>query len=134
MAEAQLDPSFPGGFRAGFLAHRRDALAALLARAEARGEWQARVARATLIYTAFGVMWYACSRWARGWTTPRAEAHAPDRAGRRRRSSRVSPLPARQPLPVGVRALRNVRALVLDRTGMCNGHEGTFATGTANRG
>jgi AcrR family transcriptional regulator len=58
MAEAQLDESFAGSFRDGFLAQRRGVMVELLARARARGEIGAEVNLDLVAEVFFGVLWY----------------------------------------------------------------------------
>jgi AcrR family transcriptional regulator len=58
MARAQIDEAFGLRFRAAFLQRRRDALAVILDRAQARGELPAGVSPGTLTDIVFGVLWY----------------------------------------------------------------------------
>jgi AcrR family transcriptional regulator len=58
MARAQIDEAFGQRFRAAFLQRRRDALAVILDRAQARGELPAGVSPGTLTDIVFGVLWY----------------------------------------------------------------------------
>jgi AcrR family transcriptional regulator len=58
MAEAQLDESFAGSFRDGFLAQRRGVMVELLARARTRGEIGAELNLDLVAEIFFGVLWY----------------------------------------------------------------------------
>jgi AcrR family transcriptional regulator len=58
MARAQIDEEFGQRFRASFLQRRRDALAVLLDRAQARGDLPLQLARDTVADVVFGVIWY----------------------------------------------------------------------------
>jgi len=58
MTHAQLDPAFGERFRERFLQARRDALGALLDRAEARGDLPATASKGTVADIVFGVVWY----------------------------------------------------------------------------
>jgi AcrR family transcriptional regulator len=58
MAEAQLDPTFLATLRRELIEPRRAALAAVLARAEARGELRAGQDKDLLLDLAFGFLWY----------------------------------------------------------------------------
>jgi AcrR family transcriptional regulator len=58
MARAQIDEEFGQRFRASFLQRRRDALAVILDRAQARGDLPLRLARGTVADVVFGVIWY----------------------------------------------------------------------------
>ena len=58
MARAQIDEGFGQRFRAGFLQRRRDALAVILERAQARGELPAHLTPGTIADIVFGVIWY----------------------------------------------------------------------------
>ena len=58
MARAQIDEAFGQRFRVAFLQRRRDALAVILDRAQARGELPAGVSPGTLTDIVFGVLWY----------------------------------------------------------------------------
>jgi AcrR family transcriptional regulator len=58
MAHAQLDTDFRDRFRASFLYRRRDALATVLHRAQARGELPASLSPGTAADIVFGVVWY----------------------------------------------------------------------------
>ena len=58
MAEAQIDPEFWQRFRDGFLQRRRDALAVITGRAQARGDLPPGVSPATVADIVFGVIWY----------------------------------------------------------------------------
>ena len=58
MARAQIDDAFGGRFRTAFLQRRRDALAVILDRAQARGELPAGVSPGTITDIVFGVIWY----------------------------------------------------------------------------
>ncbi|MGA2827239.1 MAG: TetR/AcrR family transcriptional regulator [Streptosporangiaceae bacterium] len=58
MARAQIDDAFGQRFRTAFLQRRRDALAVILDRAQARGELPAGVPAGTIADIVFGVIWY----------------------------------------------------------------------------
>jgi hypothetical protein len=58
MAHAQLDNAFHARFRASFLLRRRDALAMVLDRADARGQLPERLTASTAADIVFGVIWY----------------------------------------------------------------------------
>lgn len=58
MAEAQVDPEFHDRFLAGFLQRRRDALATILERAQARGDLPAHLEQDSVADIVFGVIWY----------------------------------------------------------------------------
>jgi len=58
MARAQIDDAFGQRFRTAFLQRRRDALAVILGRAQARGELPAGVSADTITDIVFGVLWY----------------------------------------------------------------------------
>ncbi len=58
MARAQIDEAFGQRFRVAFLQRRRDALAVILDRAQARGELPAGVSPGALTDIVFGVLWY----------------------------------------------------------------------------
>jgi AcrR family transcriptional regulator len=58
MARAQIDEGFGQRFRAGFLQRRRDALAVILDRAQARGELPVGLPPGTITDIVFGVIWY----------------------------------------------------------------------------
>jgi AcrR family transcriptional regulator len=58
MARAQIDDAFGQRFRTSFLQRRRDALAVILDRAQARGELPAGVSPSTITDIVFGVIWY----------------------------------------------------------------------------
>lgn len=58
MARAQIDEEFGQRFRASFLQHRRDALAVLVDRAQARGDLPGKLAPDTVADVVFGVIWY----------------------------------------------------------------------------
>ncbi|MDF0530064.1 TetR/AcrR family transcriptional regulator [Tsukamurella sp. 8F] len=58
MAEAQRDPVFASTLREGFLAHRRNMLAAMLAAARDRGEIRGDVDVALVSEVVFGTLWY----------------------------------------------------------------------------
>ncbi len=58
MARAQIDDAFGQRFRTAFLQRRRDALAVILDRAQARGELPAGVSADTITDIVFGVIWY----------------------------------------------------------------------------
>jgi AcrR family transcriptional regulator len=58
MAQAQIDEEFGERFRHRFLYRRRDALAAILARAKARGDLPPSPSAGTVADIVFGVVWY----------------------------------------------------------------------------
>jgi AcrR family transcriptional regulator len=58
MARAQIDDAFGQRFRTAFLQRRRDALAVILDRAQARGELPAGLSPGTITDIVFGVIWY----------------------------------------------------------------------------
>jgi len=58
MAEAQIDPEFWQRFRDGFLQRRRDALAVITGRAQARGDLPPGLTPGTVADIVFGVIWY----------------------------------------------------------------------------
>jgi AcrR family transcriptional regulator len=58
MAEAQINAEFGDRFRASFLRRRREALAAILDRARARGDLPATPRPGTVADIIFGVIWY----------------------------------------------------------------------------
>lgn len=58
MAEAQVDHEFGERFRTAFLQRRRDALAVILDRAQARGELPPGIAPGTVCDIVFGTLWY----------------------------------------------------------------------------
>ena len=58
MARAQIEEAFGQRFRASFLQLRRDALAVILDRAEARGELPPQLPPGTVADIVFGVIWY----------------------------------------------------------------------------
>ena len=58
MARAQIEEAFGQRFRASFLQRRRDALAVIVDRAEARGELPPHLPRGTVADIVFGVIWY----------------------------------------------------------------------------
>ena len=58
MAEAQVDPEFWQRFRDGFLQRRRDALAVITGRAQARGDLPPGLSPGTVADIVFGVIWY----------------------------------------------------------------------------
>jgi AcrR family transcriptional regulator len=58
MARAQIDEAFGQRFRTAFLQRRRDALAVILDRAQARGELPPGVPAGTIADIVFGVIWY----------------------------------------------------------------------------
>jgi AcrR family transcriptional regulator len=58
MARAQIDEEFGHRFRTSFLQRRRDALAVVVERAEARGDLPLTLTRDTVADVVFGVIWY----------------------------------------------------------------------------
>ncbi|AUG78016.1 TetR family transcriptional regulator [Kitasatospora sp. MMS16-BH015] len=58
MAEAQLDPAFGERFRESFLQPRREALGAVLQRAQQRGELPDGLSADTITDIVFGTIWY----------------------------------------------------------------------------
>jgi AcrR family transcriptional regulator len=58
MAHAQIDDDFGQRFRAAFLHRRRDALAVILDRAQARGDLPPSLSPGTAADIVFGVIWY----------------------------------------------------------------------------
>ena len=58
MAQAQIDEEFGQRFRASFLRRRRDALAVIVDRAQARGDLPLTLARHTVADIVFGIIWY----------------------------------------------------------------------------
>jgi AcrR family transcriptional regulator len=58
MAEAQVDPEFGERFRTAFLQRRRDALAVILDRAQARGDLRPGISPGTVCDIVFGTLWY----------------------------------------------------------------------------
>jgi AcrR family transcriptional regulator len=58
MARAQIDEDFGQRFQAEFLHRRRDALAVILDRAQARGELPPHLPPGTIADIVFGVIWY----------------------------------------------------------------------------
>ena len=58
MARAQIDEEFGQRFRASFLQRRRDALAVIVDRAQARGDLPLKLTRDTVADVVFGVIWY----------------------------------------------------------------------------
>jgi AcrR family transcriptional regulator len=58
MARAQIDEEFGQRFRASFLQRRRDALAVIVDRAQARGDLPLMLTRDTVADVVFGVIWY----------------------------------------------------------------------------
>ncbi|MHA7985198.1 TetR/AcrR family transcriptional regulator [Rathayibacter sp. CAU 1779] len=58
MGQAQVDPAFGTDFREQFLLRRRDALAVIVDRAEARGDFPDGIRPGTLADVVFGVIWY----------------------------------------------------------------------------
>ncbi|NNC12184.1 TetR/AcrR family transcriptional regulator [Planctomonas sp. JC2975] len=58
MGQAQVDPAFGVDFREQFLLRRRDALAVIVDRARARGDFPDGIRPGTLADVVFGVIWY----------------------------------------------------------------------------
>ena len=58
MAQAQIDPEFWQRFRDAFLQRRRDALAVITGRAQARGDLPPTASPGTVADIVFGVIWY----------------------------------------------------------------------------
>jgi AcrR family transcriptional regulator len=58
MAQAQIDEDFGARFRASFLQRRRDALAVIVDRAQARGDLPAHPSPGLVADIVFGVIWY----------------------------------------------------------------------------
>lgn len=58
MAEAQVDSEFGERFHTAFLQRRRDALAVILDRAQARGDLPPRIPPGTVCDIVFGAIWY----------------------------------------------------------------------------